>query len=384
MTLERLRLRQFRNYAALDIRLHPGRNVLVGDNGQGKTNILEAAYLCGTGASYRTSRDVELIRWGQPAFYACSSFLRQNAPFLVEVTCEREVGKRIRVNGVLQEPSGEHIGAANIVVFGPDDLRIIKGGPAERRRFLDTEIAAVSARYRRDLATYRRVLLQRNALLKDARHSANWRNPARERSLDVWDEQLVLAGARVMLKRAQAVKRLSILSKLAHRRISPVGALELVYRPSFQVDADSGARDFEALLTYEANFRQELLRFREEELARGVTLVGPHRDDLSFTLDGVDMRTFGSQGQQRAILLSVRLGELEFVKSEVGEDAVLLLDDVSSELDPEKRASLWAHISGRQQTIITTTDERSLAGALGNARLLRVRGGLVEEARQCS
>lgn len=381
MTLEKLRLRHFRNYVALDLELHPGKNILAGDNGQGKTNILEAVYLCGTGSSNRTSRDVELIRWGDPAFYAASSFLRRDEPFLVEVTCDQDTGKRIKVNGVLQESTTEHIGAASIVIFGPDDLRIIKGGPVDRRRFLDTEIAAVNARYRRDLGAYRRVLMQRNALLRDARYSTRSAKSAQDTALDVWDDQLVSAGTRVMLKRAQAVRRLSILSKLAHRHISSDGDLELVYRPSFHVETAQEVGDQDTLHKWAASFRQELLRLRELEVTRGVTLVGPHRDELSFIVDGVDMRTFGSQGQQRAVLLAVRLAELEFVKSELGEDAILLLDDVSSELDPLKRTRLWTYISGRVQTIITTTDERSLGDALGAARVFRVKGGVVEEGR---
>lgn len=379
MTVERLRLRHFRNYAALDLEFHPGKNILAGDNGQGKTNILESVYLCGTGSSYRTSREVELIRWGDASFHAASSFLRRNEPFLVEVTCDRNTGKKIKVNGAPQESTTEHIGAASIVIFGPDDLRIIKGGPADRRRFLDTEIAAVNTRYRRDLGVYRRVLMQRNAFLRDARYNTRQAKSTRDTALDTWDEQLVLAGTRVMLKRAQAVRRLSILSKLAHRHISSDGVLELVYRPSFHVEAAEEADHEGTLCKWSTSFRQGLLQLREEEATRGVTLVGPHRDELSFVVDGVDMRTFGSQGQQRAVLLSVRLAELEFVKSEVGEDAILLLDDVSSELDPVKRARLWTYISGRVQTIITTTDERSLGDALGGARVFRVKGGAVQE-----
>ena len=162
MLLERLRLRNFRNYASLDIELFPGKNVLLGDNGQGKTNIVEAIYLCGTGKSYRTSRDTELIRWGESTFYTASKFLRKNGDFLVEVACSQERGKRIRLNGVHQDASIEYIGAANVVLFGPDDLRIIKGGPVERRRFLDLEISA-SMTDIVDLAQYRRILTQRNS-----------------------------------------------------------------------------------------------------------------------------------------------------------------------------------------------------------------------------
>ncbi|NLG80866.1 MAG: DNA replication/repair protein RecF [Firmicutes bacterium] len=383
MVLERLKLRHFRNYASAELELFPGKNVLSGDNGQGKTNVLEAVYLCGTGSSYRTARDADLITWGERGFYAACRFIRRREPLLVEIGCTREAGKTIKINDVPREASVENICAANVVVFGPDDLRMIKGGPVERRRFLDTEIGAVSEVYRRDLSAYRRILAQRNALLKDRRYDsmAARRDPA----LEVWDEQLAAAGARVMIKRAEAIKKLSVLAKVAHRHISPDGTLEMVYRPSFHVSMGTLGKtqggDGETLRKWEDAFRRELEKVRPEEIMRGVTLVGPHRDELSFIVDGVDMRVFGSQGQQRAVLLAVRLGELEFVRSEVGEDAILLLDDVSSELDPRKRARLWEYLNDRVQTIITTTDERLLGDTGGAAKRFRVQAGRVEEVR---
>ena len=383
MVLERLKLRHFRNYASAELELFPGKNVLSGDNGQGKTNVLEAVYLCGSGSSYRTARDADLITWGERGFYAACRFIRRREPLLVEIGCTREAGKTIKINDVPREASVENICAANVVVFGPDDLRMIKGGPVERRRFLDTEIGAVSEVYRRDLSAYRRILAQRNAFLKDRRYDsmAARRDPA----LEVWDEQLAAAGARVMIKRAEAIKKLSVLAKVAHRHISPDGTLEMVYRPSFHVSMGTLGKtqggDGETLRKWEDAFRRELEKVRPEEIMRGVTLVGPHRDELSFIVDGVDMRVFGSQGQQRAVLLAVRLGELEFVRSEVGEDAILLLDDVSSELDPRKRARLWEYLNDRVQTIITTTDERLLGDTGGAAKRFRVQAGRVEEVR---
>ncbi len=373
MVLEKLRLRHFRNYASLDFEPSPGRNILAGNNGQGKTNILEAVYLCGTGSSYRTRRDTELIRWGDLGFYAAGSFKRRDGALLVEVACSQDTGKTIRVNGASQESVLDHIGAANVVVFGPDDLRMIKGAPVERRRFLDTEVSSLDARYRRDLFTYRRVLAQRNALLKTARGAR-----ARDigTALEVWDEQLVAAGARLVARRAEVVSRLSRLSEIVHRRLSSGGRLELVYRPSFAVSgAEAVGRIAEAYL-------RELLRRRAEEAQRCATLVGPHRDELSFTVDGVDMRVFGSQGQQRAVLLSVRLAELELIREEVGEEAILLLDDVFSELDPEKRARLLECIDARVQTLVTTTDGPSPDGAFEGARLFRISQGRLERVEE--
>ncbi|HHX25175.1 MAG TPA: DNA replication/repair protein RecF [Firmicutes bacterium] len=380
MLLERLRLRNFRNYASLDIELFPGKNVLLGNNGQGKTNIMEAIYLCGTGKSYRTSRDTDLIRWGESTFYTASRFLRKNGDLLVEVACSLERGKRIRLNGVHQDMGMEYIGAANVVIFGPDDLRIIKGGPVERRKFMDLEISAVHERYRKDLANYRRILTQRNTFLKDARHLVGSMHG--KAALDVWDEQLVSVGARVMVKRAKVIDDLSVLAQNAYKEISSSGLLELTYRPSFDVVDSCPTDEQEMTQKWSALFRKELLRLRQAELMRGITLAGPHRDDITFTLDGVDMRAFSSQGQQRTAVLALRLAELEFIRNEMGEDAILLLDDVSSELDPSKRAHLWKYIDRGIQTVITTTDEKALDELSKPGKVFTVQSGSVQEVNK--
>lgn len=380
MIIERLRLRNFRNYASLDLDLFPGKNVLLGDNGQGKTNIVEAIYLCGTGKSYRTPRDTELIRWGESTFYTASRFLRNNGDLLVEVACGRERRKRIRLNGVHQDTSIEYIGAANVVIFGPDDLRIIKGGPSERRKFLDVEISAVHEGYRKDLAQYRRILTQRNAFLKDTRYSS--KSIHGRAVIDAWDEQLVAVGARIMVKRAQVIEQLSLMAQTAHKEISSDGILELKYSPSFHTEDTQDVNEGLLLERWSTLFHNELLRLRRAEFMRGVTLAGPHRDDMTFTLDGIEMRVFSSQGQQRTAVLALRLAELDFVRSEMGEDAILLLDDVSSELDPLKRAHLWKYIDRGIQTIITTTDKRTLDEFSKPANVFKVQSGSVQEVTE--
>lgn len=382
MLLDKLRLRNFRNYTALDIELFPGKNILLGNNGQGKTNIIEAVYLCGTGKSYRTSRDMELVRWGESTFYTASRFIRKNGDLLVEVAFSPERGKRIRLNGVHQDTAIDYIGAANVVIFGPDDLRIIKGGPVERRKFLDSEISAVNERYRKDLADYRRILIQRNTYLKDARHKVDSIHV--KAALDVWDEQLVSVGVRIMVRRAKVIQEFSALAQNAWRDISSLGLLKLIYRPSFDVErpflSDEQADEQGMTKKWSALFHDELVKLRQDELMRGVTLVGPHRDDMVFTLDGTDMRAFSSQGQQRAAVLALRLAELDFIRSEMGEDAILLLDDVSSELDPEKRAHLWKSMNRGIQTVITTTDEKIVDELSEPGKIFLVQAGSVQEA----
>ena len=331
---------------------------------------------------HRTSRDMELVRWGESTFYTASRFIRKNGDLLVEVAFSPERGKRIRLNGVHQDTAIDYIGAANVVIFGPDDLRIIKGGPVERRKFLDSEISAVNERYRKDLADYRRILIQRNTYLKDARHKVDSIHV--KAALDVWDEQLVSVGVRIMVRRAKVIQEFSALAQNAWRDISSLGLLKLIYRPSFDVESpclsDEQADEQGMTKKWSALFHDELVKLRQDELMRGVTLVGPHRDDMVFTLDGTDMRAFSSQGQQRAAVLALRLAELDFIRSEMGEDAILLLDDVSSELDPEKRAHLWKYIDRGIQTVITTTDEKIVDELSEPGKIFLVQAGSVQEA----
>lgn len=378
MLLEKLRLRNFRNYTSLDIELFPGKNVLVGDNGQGKTNVIEAIHLCGTGKSYRTPRENELIKWGESAFYTGSRFLRNNDSLLVEVAYSQEKGKRIRLDGVHQDSAMEYIGAVNIVIFGPDDLRIIKGGPGERRRFLDLEISSIYEGYRRDLAGYRRILSQRNRFLKDGRHLMN--SIQGKTALDVWDKQLIPVGVRIMIKRAKIVEKLSSLAHAAYKEIASTGFLKLDYLPSFDVPLDATHRDKAAVIDeYSRIFQRELNRLKKAELLQGITLIGPHRDNMVFSIDDVDIRTFGSQGQQRTAMLALRLGELDLIRNETGEDPILLLDDVSSELDPSKRAHLWKYIDGDIQTVITATDQKILNEFPKSAKVFKVQSGSIKE-----
>lgn len=375
MRLRKLRLSQFRNYEELLLEFPRSLNIFVGENAQGKTNLLEAIYLLGVGRSYRTSRDAELIRWEAPAAVVQSEVERELGALRVDLRLHRDGGKEIRVGHETLKRHGDLFGHVNVVVFSPDDLQLVKGSPAHRRRFLDLEIAQVSAAYRHHFARYQRVLRQRNNLLKAVQGGQ-----ASPDMLEAWDPQLVADGARIVAKRAEALRRLSRWSQEMHEAISGGReALRLVYRPFFAGE-EPPQPWWEEPAAVEERFWEALRAVRKEERIRGVTLVGPQRDDIAFMVGEIDLRYYGSQGQQRTSVLSCKLAELEFMREEAGEYPILLLDDVMSELDDGRRLQFLRTVTGKINTFITTTNLRSFTPeVLAEATRFRIRAGTVTE-----
>lgn len=350
MYITRLELRDFRNYEEAELVPCEGINVLYGDNAQGKTALLEAVALCCTGRSHRTSKDRELIRWGQPFGRVELQAMRADGTHEIEIILPQAERKTVKVGGSVLTRSGELMGHVNGVLFAPEDLRMVKDGPAERRRFIDMEISQTSPAYYYALQRYNRALNQRNRLLKDALAT-----PSLLDMLGSWDEQLCSAGAFIMDRRRAFIERLSRFAGENHREITGGRErLECRYCPSAPLD-ETG----EAL---ERALGEALLRAREQDERRCMTSVGPHRDDLQLTLDGMDVRAYGSQGQQRTSALSLKLAELTIMKEATGEWPVLLLDDVMSELDPGRRRQLLSRLRGIQ-TLVTCTDLTDLAEA---------------------
>lgn len=350
MYITRLELRDFRNYEEAELVPCEGINVLYGDNAQGKTALLEAVVLCCTGRSHRTSKDRELIRWGQPFGRVELQAMRADGTHEIEIILPQAERKTVKVGGSVLTRSGELMGHVNGVLFAPEDLRMVKDGPAERRRFIDMEISQTSPAYYYALQRYNRALNQRNRLLKDALAT-----PSLLDMLGSWDEQLCSAGAFIMDRRRAFIERLSRFAGENHREITGGRErLECRYCPSAPLD-ETG----EAL---ERALGEALLRAREQDERRCMTSVGPHRDDLQLTLDGMDVRAYGSQGQQRTSALSLKLAELTIMKEATGEWPVLLLDDVMSELDPGRRRQLLSRLRGIQ-TLVTCTDLTDLAEA---------------------
>jgi len=361
MKITRAQLNHFRSYENCVLAPCEGVNVLLGDNGQGKTNVLEALYLCCTGRSHRTRQDRELISWGADFASVKAEAERRDGSHQVEIILPAMGRRKLKIAGQEASKSGELMGHITGVLFSPEDLRTVKDGPAERRRFVDMALSQIKPAYYYCLQRYARALKQRNEVLKLASVQ-----PGVLATLDSWDGQLAQAGAELMAMRREYIARLSKLAGETHREISDgKEQLEIRYVPSVTAGDDIPS-NLEALFAA-----------RENDLRRMTTSVGAHRDDVLLTIAGRDVRAYGSQGQQRTAALAMRLSELDVMREAMGEWPMLMLDDVMSELDPSRRRQLVGHLRGIQ-TFITCTDPDDLAGA-GVGKVWRVSGGALTE-----
>ena len=334
MNIRSIELKNFRNYENLEISFDEGTNILFGDNAQGKTNILEAAYMSGTTKSHKGSRDREMIRFGEEEAHLKTVVVRGGREYQIDMHLKKNRAKGIAIDKIPIKKASELFGILNIVFFSPEDLNIIKNGPAERRRFLDSELCQLDRIYLADLTNYNKILAQRNKLLKDMIYRSSLSD-----TLPVWDMQLIETGKKIIRRRKQFVDELREIVSDIHYRIS-------------------GGKE-ELFLKYEPNiddifFEDELSRAKEKDKKLCQTSVGPHRDDLLFSIGDVDIRKYGSQGQQRTSALSLKLSEIELVRKSISDTPVLLLDDVLSELDSSRQNYLLNNISDTQ-TIITCT-----------------------------
>lgn len=349
MRVKSLKLQNFRNYESAVITPDAGVTVFTGQNAQGKTNIIEALHLCCLGRSHRTPRDEELIRWGSECAQVKTETLQQDGTHEVSILLAKRAKKKktVRIGSRQADRIGELLGHVCGVLFAPEDLQIVKSGPAERRRFIDMELSQLRPSYFYALQRAVRALNQRNALLKEIA-----RDGSLVRTLDMWDEQLASCGGEIVRNRREAVAQLSGMAKAAHSALTS-GREELSIR---YISQAAEAENPEMALL------ERLHAARSEDLRRMTTTVGVHRDDLHISIDGKEARTFGSQGQQRSAVLSLKLAELELAEKERGEAPILMLDDVMSELDPTRRRQLLERID-RVQTFVTCTDVSDLAGA---------------------
>lgn len=369
MLAKRLRLNNFRNYKECEIEFDEAINIFVGRNAQGKTNIIEAVFYASLAKSYRTNDDAELLRINGQTGSAELAFSRFGTVNLLRFGFFEEKRRQIFLNGHPAKVK-DLIGVFNTVLFSPEDLFLIKGAPALRRRFLDREISQANPSYYDCLTKYVKALSQRNALLKKIRE-----RKAKRDTLFVWDEQIADFAARITIKRIEAVKKLNMIANLMQRKISSNSENLSVRYEISKADGGTNLSPSEFFSWY----AKKLDELRETDIIRGSTGIGPHHDDLVFEVNGVNLRSFGSQGQQRTGVLALKLSELEFLRSETGEYPVLLLDDVMSELDGSRRRELLAFL-GREkiQTIITATDKayfpREKAG-----KFFGVENGIVKE-----
>lgn len=334
MIIKSLELADFRNYESLNISFDSGTNILYGDNAQGKTNILEAIYVSSTTKSHKGSKDKEIVSFDKEEAHIRTYLEKDSVEYRVDMHLRKNKSKGIAIDGQKIKKASELLGLLNVVFFSPEDLSIIKNGPAERRRFADMELCQLDSFYLYNLNHYNKIINQRNKLLKDM-----YFNPGLKETLNIWDMQLVSFGSKIIERRELFAKQLCEIIEEIHSRLSGgKEKIEVKYEPDVSIE------DFEV----------RMKENQEKDIRSKLTSTGPHRDDFSFIVNGIDIRKYGSQGQQRTAALSLKLSEIELVKKMTKDTPVLLLDDVLSELDSNRQNYLLNSI-GDIQTIITCT-----------------------------
>ena len=358
MIIKSIKLNNYRNYEHLELNFDNNINILYGDNAQGKTNLLEACYYSAIGKSYKGSKDKDIVRFEQDVLGINTVIGKNNRDYTIDIIINKNKKKIIKIDNVPIRKTSELLGLLNVILFSPEDLNIIKNGPSERRRFIDSELCQIDSIYLSDMINYNKVLNNRNKLLKEI--SVN--NSLKD-TLDVWDEQLINYGKSIIKRRREFINELKYYVKDKHLTIS-------------------GGKE-ELIINYEPNvddifFEDELISKRDKDLRFTQTSVGPHRDDISFRINDIDMRKFGSQGQQRCCALSLKLSEIDIVKNIIKENPVLLLDDVLSELDSNRQKFLLNGLSDIQ-TIITCTGLDDFVNNRFDAdKIFKVVNGVIE------
>ncbi|MEG0385455.1 DNA replication/repair protein RecF [Solibacillus cecembensis] len=370
MNIERLQLKNYRNYESLSLDFSSKTNVFIGENAQGKTNVMESIYVLAMAKSHRTSNDKELIRWEADYGKIEGVIEKRYGRVPIELTISKK-GKKGKINHLEQTKLSNYIGQMNVVMFAPEDLNVVKGSPQIRRRFIDMEIGQISPIYLHDLLTFQKVLKQRNHLLKSNQGKASL---AKDMMFDIYTEQYIQAAVQIIRKRFQFMELLQEWAEPIHFGISRgLEKLVIKYRPVAGMEASWTAEEMAKYL------EKKLAEVKQREIDRGVTLVGPHRDDLQFFVNDYDVQTYGSQGQQRTTALSLKLAEIELIKQETKETPILLLDDVLSELDDYRQSHLLNTIQGEVQTFVTTTSVDGIHhDTIKQANLFSVQQGSIE------
>ncbi|MQN01992.1 MAG: DNA replication/repair protein RecF [bacterium LCO1.1] len=357
MIVKSLELMNFRNYERLSIEFDPSTNIIYGDNAQGKTNILEAICVSGTSRSLRGSRDREMIRFGQDEAHIRTIVEKDSNEYRIDIHLKKNHSKGIAVNKIPIKKSSELFGILNIIFFSPEDLSIIKSGPEKRRRFIDMELCQIDKIYLYNLTEYNKALNQRNRLLKDI-----VRNKKLLDTLPVWDDKLAEFGSKIIKRREQFVEEIAPVINVLHREISNEREdVKLFYEKNISADGMREALDFSF----------------DNDMRLGSTTKGPHRDDLRFDLGDVDLRKYGSQGQQRTAALSLKLSEVSMMEKETGEKPVLLLDDVLSELDSRRQKDLLKSLSDTQTLITCTGLDDFVKNQYKVNKIFEIRNGVV-------
>lgn len=344
MRLNSLTLRHFRNYDELQLPFAKDLIIFLGENGQGKTNLLESIYVLAMTRSHRTTNEQELIEWDCAEAYLAGVVEKKQQTIPLELGLSKK-GRKTKVNHIEQKKLSSYIGQLNVILFAPEDLSLVKGTPQLRRKFLDMEIGQIDSVYLYNLVQYQQVLKQRNQYLKQLAEKKQT-DPL---YLDILTEQLVTFGSKILWTRINFVKKLEYWANQLHQLISQEKETLTLHYDATVAFEEANLADIEAA------YSQAFAAIRAKELFRQMTLIGPHRDELVFFINGKNVQTYGSQGQQRTTALSVKLAEIDLMKAETGEYPILLLDDVMSELDDSRQVHLLEAIEGKVQTFLTTT-----------------------------
>ncbi|WP_018933828.1 DNA replication/repair protein RecF [Gracilibacillus lacisalsi] len=368
MYIQQLSLNHYRNYDQLSVQFDDKINVIIGENAQGKTNLMEAIYVLGFSKSHRTTKDKELIQWEQNYAKIEGSVFKRKQQFPLEIQITNK-GKKAKLNHLEQKRLSDYIGALNIVMFAPEDLNLVKGSPQIRRRFIDMEIGQIQPIYIYHLGQYVKILKQRNHLLKQLQK----RKSNDLTMLRVLTEQMIEHAAIILEKRFMFMKRLRTWANEIHRGISRgIEDLDLQYAPTIDVSETDEKEKIGTVLA------ETFEKLETKEVERGTSLIGPHRDDLVFYVNNKNVQTFGSQGQQRTTALSLKLAEIELIYQEINDYPILLLDDVLSELDDFRQSHLLDTIEGKVQTFVSTTSVDGIHHqTLEKAEIFRIDNGKI-------
>lgn len=362
MFVKSLELKNFRNYDDLSIIFDEDNNILFGDNAQGKTNTLEAIYVCGTTKSHKGCKDKELIKIGENESHIRLIVNKNGIDRKIDMHLRKNKTKGVAIDGIPIKKSLELCGLINIIFFSPENLNIIKNGPSERRRYIDMELCQLDKFYVDNLYKYNKIISQRNNLLKQI-------NVDRKQmeTLSVWDEQLIDYGKKIISRRLDFINELNVIVNMIHKNLSGnIENLTLCYEPNVNVD----------------NFEEKLFINRERDIILKSTSCGPHRDDVGFLINDIDVRKYGSQGQQRTAALSLNLAEIELVKKKINDNPILLLDDVLSELDRNRQTYLLNSLEGIQTIITCTGLEEFINNRFNVDKIYKVVEGKIEQVQQ--
>ena len=375
MFLKNLQLTNFRNYKDCSIDFDSMKTLVVGENAQGKTNILESVYYLSHNDSYRIQKDNELILWEESFCKIKGDVTKYDMDLSLEIIINPPSRKILKVNDIKKTKSSDFLGNIVSVNFCVDDLLLIRGVPQDRRKWIDSSISSIYPAYKDRLEKYNKIRNHRNNILKD-----NKLNPQSSliKTLDAFDEQLVITGSNIVYLRLKYLKELYSIAKEKHKIIAEKESLSIVYQSSVFEDVDISRYEDFKIEDISKNFEEKIADRRQEEIIRAQTLVGPHRDDIKFFINDFDAFSFASQGQQRTIVLSLKLSELDIIKEKIDEKPILLLDDVLAELDKTRQNFLLKSIDSDIQTIITSVDILSFEKEfLKDVKIYRVKDGKV-------